>query len=166
MQMSPIVQPCHHPACSRLIMDPPDGKWSYLAKPVDAEAATLLTEHFPSIPKNLVSKPAGLPLVQLSVSMFGTGFFGSAEMGKRLTCNWFFRRNTPWVSNCFVLSERAERSWTMAAISEWQDRQRINVGLSCVKTFTISINTCLKPKLVACHYSQAFHLATVMKSRE
>ena len=78
--MSPIAHPCHHPSRSWLIMKSPDGKWSYLAKPVAAEAAQLLREHFPSILKNLVSKASGLPLVCLQ--MFGSWFFVVLRSGK------------------------------------------------------------------------------------
>ena len=40
-------------------------------------------EHFPSILKNLVSRPAGLPLVSLSVSMFGSGSFVVLRFGEK-----------------------------------------------------------------------------------
>lgn len=111
----------HHtslPSCSWLIMDLPDGKWSYFAKPVAAEAAKLkLREHFPSILKYLVSKPA----VLLSVSMFGSGFLWSVENGGKADLQLIFKRNTAVISSYFMLFKTAERSLNRSeALKAWE----------------------------------------------
>lgn len=74
------------PTRSRLIMNPPDGKWSYRAKPGAAEAAQYSScgeISFHRYWRILVSKWAELALVGLSDSVFGSGFFVVLGLGKR-----------------------------------------------------------------------------------
>lgn len=90
-------------------MDSPDGKQSYLAKPVAAESVKLLREHFPSILKNFGEQTSRLT-AHLTVCLHvWQWLLCSVEIEEKADLHLNFKMNTAWISICFVLFERAKR---------------------------------------------------------
>lgn len=120
------THPRHHLTCSWLIMDPPDGKWNYLAKPVAADEAELLREHFPSILKQEFGKQTSRLTARLTVCLHVWQWVLVLRLGKGWVVEGFFKRYRLDQQLLCCLKELSNFNSSSTAIKAWHKR----VGLS------------------------------------
>lgn len=91
--ISPIAHPCHHPACSCLIMDSPHGKLSCQTSSCWGSKST---EGKFSINTQEFGKKTSRLTARLTVCLHVWQWvLCSVQIGKRLTCNWFLKGILP-----------------------------------------------------------------------